>query len=159
MKSISSPVSESSGNSDSSTPRGSTNHFPATTPTDEPIHIINIGLCCDDIAELDDTLLSAQCVQFVQVRHQDLPNACSPWFFKNQHVCIWKQLLIWAHHLKGIWQSYLMHVLILKLDTPNSSYGLSKLVAETSQFWHFPPLYSPRFFSKISICVWKQLLI
>lgn len=66
MKSISSSVSDSVS-SNSSTPRGSTNQMSVTTPTDEPIHIINIGLRCDDIAELDDSVLSAQCSQFVQV--------------------------------------------------------------------------------------------
>ncbi len=53
--------------SNSSTPRGSTNQLPATMATDEPIHIINIGLYCNENEELNDILLSTKCHQFVQV--------------------------------------------------------------------------------------------
>ncbi len=56
-----------SGGSSASTPRGSTNQAPATTATDEPIHIINIGLHCNENEELNDTLLSSKCHQFAQV--------------------------------------------------------------------------------------------
>ena len=68
MKKVSSSLSESVS-SGASTPRGSTSHIggSTTTATDEPIHIINIGLRCDDRAELDDSTLSAKCCQFVQV--------------------------------------------------------------------------------------------
>ncbi|XP_064397695.1 acetyl-CoA carboxylase-like isoform X2 [Halichondria panicea] len=52
--------------SNSSTPRGSTNQLPATMATDEPIHIINIGLYCNENEELNDILLSTKCHQFVQ---------------------------------------------------------------------------------------------
>lgn len=57
--------------SSSSTPRGSTTYIGGgqalTTATDEPIHIINVGLRRDDNELLSDSVLSAKCYAFVQV--------------------------------------------------------------------------------------------
>ena len=57
--------------SNSSTPRGSTSHIggggAVLTATDEPIHIINVGLRRDDNELLSDSVLSTKCYEFVQV--------------------------------------------------------------------------------------------
>ncbi len=43
-----------------------------------------------------------------------------------------------------------MHVLVLNLDTPNSSCELSKIATKISRYCEFPPLIVHRFFSKIA---------
>ncbi len=51
-------------------------------------------------------------------------------FFKNQSFLTRCNFLTQAHSLKDLLKSYWMHVLVLKLNTSNSSYRLSNLAAE-----------------------------